>query len=441
MAFPAPVFDPRAVIEGRSPGRTRVGLIVGMVIAAACALVMLLIYAAESELRGHSELPFLIALPFALLPVPLLVALVLLVDRLEPEPRVNLIFAFMWGAGVAALVAVLINTLGLEFVTMPALGKSAGQYVSATFGAPPVEETLKGLVLILLLRLRRQELDGPTDGIIYAAMVGLGFAMMENISYYIDALLKPEIGGAKLLGLTFVMRGVLSPFAHPIFTSMTGIGVAYAASHRRAGVGDTAGPVRCDAAPRHVERPVGARPARPWRRLRSPLLRFHRAEWCPGARPAPDRVADQAMSSRLRAHRPGDTAGHRNAEHAAWPPDRTLLGAQERGEAGGGSDDRLSACRDRTGHAASAGRARRDLPVGVRGAAAGTARVDADGTSRVPEPQAPATGPAVGAARPIRVYPAAGISRAGSTARPSRVWPAPWNHPSPPDQPWGAPST
>jgi protease PrsW len=57
---------------------------------------------------------------------------------------------------------------------------------------------------------------------------------MENISYYIDALVKPEIGGAKLLGMTFVLRGVISPFAHPIFTSMTGIGVAYAASHRRA---------------------------------------------------------------------------------------------------------------------------------------------------------------------------------------------------------------
>jgi len=235
MAFPAPVFDPKAVIEGRAPGRTSVGLIVGTVIAAACALVVLLIYAAESELRGHSELPFLIAVPLALLPVPLLIALVLFADRLEPEPRVNLIFAFAWGAGVAALVAIIINTLGLEYITMPALGKTAGQYVSATFGAPPVEETLKGLVLIVLLRLRRQELDGPTDGIIYAAMVGLGFAMMENISYYIDALVKPEIGGAKLLGVTFVLRGVLSPFAHPIFTSMTGIGVAYAASHRRAG--------------------------------------------------------------------------------------------------------------------------------------------------------------------------------------------------------------
>jgi hypothetical protein len=96
-----------------------------------------------------------------------------------------------------------------------------------------VEESLKGLILIILLWRRRQELDGPTDGIIYAAMVGLGFAMMENIGYYIGALVRPRVGGAELLGATFVLRGVLSPLAHPIFTSMTGLGVAYAATHRR----------------------------------------------------------------------------------------------------------------------------------------------------------------------------------------------------------------
>jgi hypothetical protein len=89
-------------------------------------------------------------------------------------------------------------------------------------------------VLVGLLRYRRQELDGPTDGIVYAAMVGLGFATMENVGYYINALVQPEVGGIKLLGLTFVLRGVLSPLAHPMFTSMTGIGVAYAASHRHA---------------------------------------------------------------------------------------------------------------------------------------------------------------------------------------------------------------
>src|SRR3984885_3417634 len=233
MATPMPGFDPRAVIEGRPPGRPRTGLILGIIAAIGCGIVVLGADALQSvDAAGHSVAPFLIALPFALLPVPFLVGCVLLLDRLEPEPRANLVLAFAWGAGIAALVAAVINTAGLLYITQPDLGKTTGQYISATFGAPVVEESLKGLVLIVLLWRRRQELDGPTDGIIYAAMVGLGFAMTENLGYYLDALVRPEVGGVKLLGMTFVLRGVLSPFAHPIFTSMTGIGVAYAATHR-----------------------------------------------------------------------------------------------------------------------------------------------------------------------------------------------------------------
>jgi RsiW-degrading membrane proteinase PrsW (M82 family) len=235
MGTPAPVFDPRAVIDGTPPGRARVGVIIGIVVAALCVIIVFGIELAESVASGHSTTPFFIALPLALAPVPLLVAAVLFIDRLEPEPRINLLFGFLWGAGIAALFAALINTAGLEYITQPALGASAGQYISATAGAPVVEETLKGLFLVWLVRWRRQELDGPTDGIVYAAMVGLGFAMTENIGYYINALVNPVHGGVQLLGYTFVLRGVLSPFLHPIFTSMTGIGAAYAASHRRAG--------------------------------------------------------------------------------------------------------------------------------------------------------------------------------------------------------------
>ena len=232
MGMPAPVFDPRAVVEGRPPGRVRVGVIAGIILAAVCVIVVFGIELAEAKASGHSAAPFLVALPLALAPVPLLIAVVLFVDRLEPEPRINLVFGFLWGAGIAALFAALINTAGLEYITQPALGASAGEYVSATVGAPIVEETLKGLFLVWLLRWRRQELDGPTDGIVYAAMVGIGFAMTENIGYYINAEINPVHGGAQLLGYTFVLRGVLSPFLHPTFTSMTGIGAAYAASHR-----------------------------------------------------------------------------------------------------------------------------------------------------------------------------------------------------------------
>jgi len=233
MTAPTPAFDPRAVIEGRTPGRTRVWAIVGIAAAVACGIMALGIDMAQSVSAGDSVVPFFVALPLALLPVPLLVAAVLFVDRLEPEPRANLAFAFVWGAGIAALFAALINTAGLEYVTQPALGAGTGEYVSATLGAPVVEETLKGLVLAGLVWRRRQEIDGPTDGIIYAAMVGLGFAMIENVGYYVNALVAPVEGGARLLGYTFVLRGVLSPLLHPIFTSMTGLGAAYAASRRR----------------------------------------------------------------------------------------------------------------------------------------------------------------------------------------------------------------
>lgn len=228
--------DPRAVIEGRTPGRPGSGIVIGVVVGLGCALLALGADLAESlESSRHSVAPFLIALPLALLPVPFLIAVVLLLDRLEPEPRGNLVFAFAWGAGIAALLAAVINTAGLVFITQPDLGKTTGEYVSATFGAPVVEESLKGGVLLWLLWRRRQEFDGPTDGIIYAAMVGLGFAMMENVGYYISALVRPAIGGVPLLGATFVLRGIITPLAHPIFTSMTGIGVAYAATHRRSG--------------------------------------------------------------------------------------------------------------------------------------------------------------------------------------------------------------
>ena len=236
MATPPPGLDPRAIIEGRPPGRRRAGLIIGIVIALLCALIALGVDLVQSVgSSDHSVAPFLTAVLLALLPVPLLVSIVLLIDRMEPEPRSHLVFAFVWGAGIAALLALIINTAGLIFITQPDLGKSTGEYVSATFGAPVVEETLKGSALLWLLWRRRHEIDGPTDGIIYAAMVGLGFAMMENVGYYIDALVRPQVGGAELLGVTFVFRGLLSPFAHPVFTSMTGIGAAYAATHRRGG--------------------------------------------------------------------------------------------------------------------------------------------------------------------------------------------------------------
>ncbi|RAY13908.1 PrsW family intramembrane metalloprotease [Actinomadura craniellae] len=217
-------LDPKAVLEGRIPGRPPIALIAGLTVSSLCALLVL----GLTAVFGGAG--FEIGVVLAILPVPLLIALVLALDRLEPEPPRNLAFAFMWGAGVAVLGALILNTAGLLYVTVPIFGEDEGHAVSATLGAPLIEETLKGLVLFGLLWYRRNEIDGFVDGIIYAAMVGLGFAMMENVTYYMRAY---EEGGAQQLQAVFVLRGVIAPLSHPLFTSMIGLGVAYAATHRR----------------------------------------------------------------------------------------------------------------------------------------------------------------------------------------------------------------
>lgn len=214
--------DPRWVFKERPS----FALIIGLVVTGICALVSL-----SFDVLNGAPVEFFVSLLLALAPVPVLLAAVLALDRMEPEPRSNLIFAFAWGAGVAVLVAGVVNSLNLHYIAGAGnLTADNARSIAATFGAPVVEETMKGLVLLGLLRFRRAELDGPTDGIIYASMVGLGFAMSENVSYYVAALSERGVQG---LAVTVVLRGILSPFAHPLFTSMIGVAVAYAA--QRAG--------------------------------------------------------------------------------------------------------------------------------------------------------------------------------------------------------------
>lgn len=211
-----PPLDPRAILAGRPTARPSVGTIITIAVSSLCLVVALVIMLRD----GATGVPAAVVL--ALVPLPLLLAGILALDRLEPEPPDALVAAFGWGAGVAVLLAMLLNTAGLDLVWAPMLGSELGMYATAAITAPVVEEILKGAVLVGLLWFRRSELNGPTDGIIYGSMVALGFAVVENISYY--AFAPPGT-----LALTFTVRGVVSPLLHPLCTSLTGIGVAAAA--------------------------------------------------------------------------------------------------------------------------------------------------------------------------------------------------------------------
>src|SRR5690606_33356664 len=101
--------------------------------------------------------------------------------------------------------------------------------------APVTEEATKGLFLLLLVIWKRQEFDGVLDGIVYAGMVGIGFAFTENILYLIAAWNGVGEGvpdGLAAVSVTFVVRCLASPFAHPLFTAFIGIGLGLAVSSR-----------------------------------------------------------------------------------------------------------------------------------------------------------------------------------------------------------------
>ncbi|MFP5253039.1 MAG: PrsW family intramembrane metalloprotease, partial [Actinomycetes bacterium] len=103
---------------------------------------------------------------------------------------------------------------------------------SASIVAPITEEAAKGLFVLLLLWWRRHEVAGVLDGLVYAGLVGVGFAFTENILYLGAAYMGTEDMGPGGLGSAlgvFVMRGIFSPFAHPLFTAFIGLGVGYAA--------------------------------------------------------------------------------------------------------------------------------------------------------------------------------------------------------------------
>ena len=169
-----------------------------------------------------------LATVLAALPVGPLVACYLWLDRYEPEPRRLLAAGLLWGCFVATAAALLVQGLG-GFVV------SFTDNQSLAVVAPVTEEASKGLFLLLLLWWRLAELDGVLDGIVYAGMVGIGFAFTENILYLAAAYNGTDgagPGGTEALTATFVVRCLFSPFAHPLFTAFTGIGVGLAVNAR-----------------------------------------------------------------------------------------------------------------------------------------------------------------------------------------------------------------
>ncbi|KGN39211.1 membrane protein [Knoellia subterranea KCTC 19937] len=170
----------------------------------------------------------LLGLVAAIIPLGIVVPTFMWLDRFEAEPTRYLVMAFLWGALIAVLIAMTLNTAG-QLVLRGSIPDQDSLQLTAVFVAPVVEEIAKGAFIVLVWLFAKREFDGVTDGMVYAGVTAAGFAFTENIQYL--ALAWAEHGRDGLTA-TFVGRCLLSPFAHPMFTICTGIGIGIAATSR-----------------------------------------------------------------------------------------------------------------------------------------------------------------------------------------------------------------
>jgi RsiW-degrading membrane proteinase PrsW (M82 family) len=164
----------------------------------------------------------LAALTVPLIPALGIMLLVNFIDRYEREPWFLRLAAFLWGAIIAIPPSLLIEQNG-DAIMQNVLGPDASNIVRAVFqglnaGIP--EETVKGLGLLLLFLVLRDQFDNVTDGIVYGALIGAGFAMVENFVYF-------ATNSKNFLLFLIVGRVVLGWLSHSTFTVCFGAALGY----------------------------------------------------------------------------------------------------------------------------------------------------------------------------------------------------------------------
>ncbi len=174
-----------------------------------------------------------IATRYALITVIPLTALFLWADRYRPQRFWVWLITFGWGACVATFVSAQVNSWAAAQLSIAGDGDPATGPRAAIFVAPFVEEAAKGTVLFWLVILMRYRWVSRVSGVVLAGLSGAAFAFVENILYYgrayrYAARTFGQVPPMDALHQLFVLRGLMTFFGHPLFTAMTGIGLAVA---------------------------------------------------------------------------------------------------------------------------------------------------------------------------------------------------------------------
>ena len=143
-------------------------------------------------------------------------------DRREPEPWVLYVLALAWGGLIATGIAGDINHN---------VDKVLGGFLGGILAAPFIEEAAKGLGLLVLVLLLRDEFDGPRDGFIYGALIGLGFTWLESSVYIARSFDESgTVAWAFQLGSRYVLAGLNG---HAIYTGLFGLFLGFGLIQKR----------------------------------------------------------------------------------------------------------------------------------------------------------------------------------------------------------------
>jgi RsiW-degrading membrane proteinase PrsW (M82 family) len=196
------------------------GIGIAILVVSAIITIVLNSLIGISAFTQNGPSSIIAALTIPLIPALVISMLVSFIDRYEREPWFLRLAAFLWGAIIAIPPALFIEK-GVVDLVQPIWGQNDLLFsIFKGLNAGVTEESVKGLGLLLLFIVLRDEFDNVTDGIVYGALIGAGFAMVENFVYF--ALYSREF-----LAFLIVGRVVLGWLSHSTFTICFGAALGY----------------------------------------------------------------------------------------------------------------------------------------------------------------------------------------------------------------------